>query len=100
MAKGGLKNDDAQSGGGTGGLYGITVNNIAPGAIETPINRKLLNDPKLLEPLLGEHSVTSPGTARGCRSAGGIPGRRPMPTTSPGPPWWWTAACLWNYSEQ
>jgi glucose 1-dehydrogenase len=31
---------------------GITVNNIAPGAIETPINSKLLNDPKLLNPLL------------------------------------------------
>lgn len=31
---------------------GITVNNIAPGAIETPINRKLLTDPKLLGPLL------------------------------------------------
>ena len=31
---------------------GITVNNIAPGAIETPINAKLLNDPKLLKPLL------------------------------------------------
>ncbi|MCU1232985.1 MAG: short-chain dehydrogenase/reductase [Candidatus Solibacter sp.] len=31
---------------------GITVNNVAPGAIETPINKKLLSDPKLLEPLL------------------------------------------------
>jgi glucose 1-dehydrogenase len=31
---------------------GITVNNVAPGAIETPINAKLLNDPKLLQPLL------------------------------------------------
>ena len=31
---------------------GITVNNIAPGAIETPINSKLLSDPKLLNPLL------------------------------------------------
>jgi glucose 1-dehydrogenase len=31
---------------------GITVNNIAPGAIETPINAKLLSDPKLLRPLL------------------------------------------------
>jgi glucose 1-dehydrogenase len=31
---------------------GITVNNIAPGAIETPINKKMLSDPKLLEPLL------------------------------------------------
>jgi glucose 1-dehydrogenase len=32
--------------------FGITVNNIAPGAIETPINRKLLSDPKLLGALL------------------------------------------------
>lgn len=31
---------------------GITVNNVAPGAIETPINAKLLNDPNLLQPLL------------------------------------------------
>ena len=31
---------------------GIRVNNIAPGAIETAINRKLLSDPKLLRPLL------------------------------------------------
>ncbi len=30
----------------------ITVNNIAPGAIATPINEKLMNDPKLLDPLL------------------------------------------------
>jgi glucose 1-dehydrogenase len=30
----------------------ITVNNIAPGAIETPINHKLLNDPTLLNALL------------------------------------------------
>ena len=33
------------------GDCGITVNNIAPGAIETPINRKLLNDPKELAAL-------------------------------------------------
>ena len=32
--------------------YGITVNNIAPGAIETPINTKLLNDPEKLKALL------------------------------------------------
>jgi glucose 1-dehydrogenase len=32
--------------------YGITVNNIAPGAIETPINAKLLNDPVKLKTLL------------------------------------------------
>ena len=32
--------------------YGITVNNIAPGAIKTPINTKLLQDPSKLNPLL------------------------------------------------
>jgi glucose 1-dehydrogenase len=32
--------------------YGITINNIAPGAIETPINTTLLNNPALLKSLL------------------------------------------------
>jgi glucose 1-dehydrogenase len=34
------------------GPYGITINNVAPGAIETPINMKLLNDPGKLGALL------------------------------------------------
>ncbi len=33
--------------------FGITINNIAPGAIETPINARLLHDPALLKTLLG-----------------------------------------------
>ncbi|WP_040133575.1 SDR family NAD(P)-dependent oxidoreductase [Sodalis praecaptivus] len=33
--------------------FGITVNNIAPGAIETPINTRLLNSPELLMALIG-----------------------------------------------
>jgi glucose 1-dehydrogenase len=32
--------------------FGITINNVAPGAIETPINTKLLNDPAKLNALL------------------------------------------------
>lgn len=32
--------------------YGIMINNVAPGAIETPINTKLLNDPEKLGALL------------------------------------------------
>jgi glucose 1-dehydrogenase len=32
--------------------YGITVNNVAPGAIETPINAKLLSSPDLVKALL------------------------------------------------
>lgn len=34
------------------GPLGITVNNVAPGAIVTPINASLLNDPAKLDPLL------------------------------------------------
>ncbi len=34
------------------GQHGININNIAPGAIETPINTKLLNDPQKLGALL------------------------------------------------
>lgn len=33
------------------GPLGITINNVAPGAIETPINTQLLNDPAKLEAL-------------------------------------------------
>ena len=33
------------------GPLGININNIAPGAIETPINTKLLNDPVKLQSL-------------------------------------------------
>jgi len=33
--------------------FGITVNSIAPGAIATPINRKLMDDPEKLRALLG-----------------------------------------------
>jgi glucose 1-dehydrogenase len=34
------------------GQFGITINSIAPGAVETPINTKLLNDPQKLRALL------------------------------------------------
>ena len=34
------------------GPLGITINNVAPGAIETPINKGLLNDPEKLSALL------------------------------------------------
>lgn len=36
------------------GSLGITVNNIAPGAIETPINTNLLRNPAKLQALLGQ----------------------------------------------
>ncbi len=42
--------------------FGITVNNIAPGAIETPINKALLNDPAKLTPLLDNIPLKRLGT--------------------------------------
>lgn len=43
--------------------YGITINNIAPGAIETPINKALLNDPAKLKSLLDNIPLKRLGTA-------------------------------------
>ena len=40
---------------------GITVNNIAPGAIETPINSKLLNSPEMMKALLVNISLNRLG---------------------------------------
>jgi glucose 1-dehydrogenase len=41
---------------------GITVNNIAPGAIKTPINEKLMSDPAKLNPLLENIPLRRMGT--------------------------------------
>ncbi|MFZ4599043.1 MAG: SDR family NAD(P)-dependent oxidoreductase [Terrimicrobiaceae bacterium] len=41
---------------------GITINNVAPGAIQTPINTKLLNSPDLLKALLGNIPLNRLGT--------------------------------------
>ena len=46
------------------GPYGININNIAPGAIETPINTKLLNDPQKLGALLSQVPLGRLGQTR------------------------------------
>ena len=43
---------------------GITVNNIAPGAIRTPINAAVIEDPALLEPLLANIPLKRLGTPK------------------------------------
>ncbi len=43
---------------------GITINNIAPGAIETPINKALLNNPELLKMLLEKIPLGRLGTPK------------------------------------
>ena len=78
---------------------GITVNNIAPGAIETPINRKLLSDPKLLNPLLENiplHRIGKPEEVAGAAAflasadAAYVTGATLVVD----------GGLLWNYSEQ
>jgi glucose 1-dehydrogenase len=49
--------------------YGITVNNIAPGAIETPINTALLNDPRELKALLDNIPLGRLGKVKDVASA-------------------------------
>jgi len=44
------------------GAIGVTINSIAPGAIETPINAKLLNDPVKLKSLVGQIPLGRLGT--------------------------------------
>jgi glucose 1-dehydrogenase len=44
------------------GPLGITVNNIAPGAIETPMNKALLNDKAKLDALLKNIPLNRLGT--------------------------------------
>jgi len=44
------------------GPSGITVNNVAPGAIATPINKNLLNNPTELKALLNNIPLGRMGT--------------------------------------
>jgi len=46
------------------GPLGITVNNVAPGAIATPINAKMMADPSKLGPLLNNIPLGRMGTAQ------------------------------------
>jgi glucose 1-dehydrogenase len=78
---------------------GITVNNIAPGAIETPINAALLNRPAQLERLLGNiplRRLGQPGDVAGVAAflasaeADYITGATLVVD----------GGLLWNYSEQ
>jgi glucose 1-dehydrogenase len=78
---------------------GITINNVAPGAIETPINTKLMQSPDLMKSLLGNiplNRLGKPGDVAGVAAflasedAAHITGTTVVVD----------GGLLWNYSEQ
>lgn len=78
---------------------GITVNNVAPGAIETPINTHLLNSPDLLRALLGNIPLGRLGTPE---DVAGMVAFLASPDAAyvTGTTMVVDGGLLWNYSEQ
>lgn len=79
--------------------FGITVNNIAPGAIATPINTKLLNSPDLLKALLGNIPLNRLGKPE---DVAGLAAFLASPDADyiTGTTMVVDGGLLWNYSEQ
>lgn len=81
------------------GPHGITVNNVAPGAIETPINTKLLNNPEKLGALLKNIPVGRLGQPSDVAS---LVAFLAFPEASyiTGSTFYVDGGLLWNYQEQ
>ncbi|GAA4351965.1 SDR family oxidoreductase [Variovorax defluvii] len=78
---------------------GITVNNIAPGAIETPINARLLSNPRLMAPLLARiplNRLGEPGDVAGVAAFLAADGARYITGTTIVV----DGGLLWSYDEQ
>ena len=78
---------------------GITVNNIAPGAIETPINAKLLGNPQLLGPLLANIPLKRLGTPDDVAGAAAFLASNDAAYVT-GTTLVVDGGLLWNYAEQ
>jgi glucose 1-dehydrogenase len=81
------------------GSCGITVNNIAPGAIETPINKQLMENPKLLNAVLQNIPVGRIGQPRDVASLAAFLAS-PDADYITGATIVVDGGLLWNYSEQ
>lgn len=78
---------------------GITVNNIAPGAIETPINTKLMNDPSLMKALLSNIPLNRLGQPKDVAGAAVFLASDDAAYIT-GTTLIVDGGLLWNYSEQ
>lgn len=81
------------------GPLGITINNIAPGAIETPINTKLLNDPAKLNALLGQIPLKRLGQPRDVASVAVFLASDDASYVT-GSTYYVDGGLTWNYEEQ
>jgi glucose 1-dehydrogenase len=78
---------------------GITINSIAPGAIETPINRKLLNDPVKLKSLLENIPLGRLGQPRDVASIAAFLASAESDYVT-GTTFFVDGGLTWNYQEQ
>lgn len=78
---------------------GITINSIAPGAIETPINKNLLNDPAKLDALLANIPLKRLGTPSDVASIAAFLASDDSSYVT-GTTFFVDGGLLWNYQEQ
>ena len=78
---------------------GITINNIAPGAIETPINTKLLNDPAKLSALLANIPLKRLGKPQDVASLAAFLASSDSDYAT-GATFFVDGGLTWNYQEQ
>jgi glucose 1-dehydrogenase len=81
------------------GALGITINNVAPGAIETPINTKLLNDPEKLNTLLQNIPLNRLGQPQDVASLVAFLASADADYVT-GSTFFVDGGLLWNYQEQ
>ena len=78
---------------------GITINNIAPGAVETPINTKLLNDPAKLNALLANIPLKRLGKPQDVASLAAFLASSDADYVT-GATFFVDGGLTWNYQEQ
>ncbi|MFB2771008.1 glucose 1-dehydrogenase [Pelatocladus sp. BLCC-F211] len=81
------------------GPLGITINSVAPGAIETPINTKLLNDPQKLDAVLKNIPLGRLGKPQDVASVVAFLASNDADYVT-GATFFVDGGLLWNYQEQ